>query len=44
MIENKWDYYGEPSPYPMEALTAMKFKERYIFIVGGIEQRRPKLD
>ena len=36
MITNKWEDFGDLCPYHLVAVTAGKYKERYIFTVGGL--------
>ena len=36
IITDEWEYFGDKWPYHLIAVTAGKFKERYIFSAGGI--------
>ena len=36
ILTDQWEYFGDKWPYHLIAVTAGKFKERYIFIAGGI--------
>jgi hypothetical protein len=36
MIADKWEDYGDDWLYHLVAVTAGKFKERYIFTIGGL--------
>ena len=36
ILTDQWEYFGGNWPYHLIAVTAGKFKDRYIFTVGGI--------
>ena len=36
VLNDQWDDFGPPLPYLLIAPTAFKVKERYIFLIGGL--------
>lgn len=36
VLSDQWEDFGPPLPYLLIAPTAFKVKERYIFLIGGL--------